>query len=50
MGSEMCIRDRQDVMPAHPTLGDVDSAEALAAYQAQKRAAKRQQRGLDKAE
>ena len=26
------------VMPRHPTLGDVDSAEALAAYQAQKRA------------
>ena len=29
-----------DVMPAHPTLGDVDSAEALAAYQAGKRAKK----------
>jgi uncharacterized HhH-GPD family protein len=29
------------VMPRHPTLGDVDSAEALAAYQAGKRAAKR---------
>jgi uncharacterized HhH-GPD family protein len=28
------------VMPAHPTLGDVDSAEALAAYQAGKRAHK----------
>jgi uncharacterized HhH-GPD family protein len=27
-------------MPDHPTLGDVDSAEALAAYQAQKRAYK----------
>jgi len=26
------------VMPTHPTLGDVDSAEALAAYQASKRA------------
>jgi uncharacterized HhH-GPD family protein len=26
------------VMPTHPTLGDVDSAEALASYQAQKRA------------
>ncbi|MDP9468911.1 MAG: DNA repair protein [Chloroflexota bacterium] len=26
------------VMPAHPTLGDVDSAEALASYQAGKRA------------
>ncbi len=29
-----------DVMPKHPTLGDVDSAEALAAYQAGKRAHK----------
>ena len=29
-----------DVMPKHPTLGDVDSAEALAAYQAGKRAKK----------
>ena len=28
------------VMPKHPTLGDVDSAEALAAYQAGKRARK----------
>jgi uncharacterized HhH-GPD family protein len=29
-----------DVMPTHPTLGDVDSAEALADYQAGKRAKK----------
>ncbi len=29
-----------DVMPTHPTLGDVDSAEALASYQAGKRAHK----------
>ena len=29
-----------DVMPKHPTLGDVDSAEALASYQAGKRAHK----------
>ena len=29
-----------DVMPKHPTLGDVDSAEALAEYQAGKRAYK----------
>jgi uncharacterized HhH-GPD family protein len=29
-----------EVMPGHPTLGDVDSAEALAAYQAGKRAHK----------
>ena len=28
------------VMPTHPTLGDVDSAEALANYQAGKRAMK----------
>jgi uncharacterized HhH-GPD family protein len=27
-----------EVMPSHPTLGDVDSAEALASYQASKRA------------
>ena len=31
-----------EVAPTHPTLGDVDSAEALAAYQAGKRAAKAQ--------
>jgi hypothetical protein len=29
-----------DVMPTHPTLGDVDSPEALARYQAAKRARK----------
>ncbi|CAN5837330.1 HhH-GPD-type base excision DNA repair protein [soil metagenome] len=39
----------QDVMPDHPTLADVDSAETLAAYQAQKRAAKQRLRGLDTA-
>ena len=33
------------VMPTHPTLGDVDSAEALAAYQAQKRAYKASLKG-----
>ena len=33
-----------EVMPHHPTLGDVDSAEALAAYQAQKRAYKAQRK------
>lgn len=32
------------VMPTHPTLGDVDSAEALAAYQAAKRAHKAEMR------
>lgn len=30
----------QEVLPTHPTLGDVDSADALAAYQAKKRAYK----------
>ncbi len=30
----------QDALPDHPTLGDVDSAEALASYQAAKRAHK----------
>ena len=34
----------EDVIPRHPTLADVDSAEALAAYQAQKRAYKAQLR------
>jgi hypothetical protein len=30
----------QEVLPKHPTLGDVDTPEALAAYQAAKRAHK----------
>lgn len=30
----------EDVLPSHPTLGDVDSAQALADYQAKKRAHK----------
>ena len=30
----------RDLVPSHPTLGDVDSKEALAAYQAAKRAHK----------
>src|SRR5947209_7409534 len=34
------VRAAQDLVPAHPTLGDVDSAEALADYQAAKRAHK----------
>jgi uncharacterized HhH-GPD family protein len=33
-----------DVLPKHPTLGDVDSAEALAEYQAKKRAHKAEMR------
>lgn len=32
------------VLPDHPTLADVDSAEALAAYQAQKRASKQRRK------
>lgn len=34
----------QELLPAHPTLADVDSPEALAAYQADKRARKAAQR------
>lgn len=34
-------------LPSHPTLGDVDSPEALAAYQAAKRARKAAMRGAD---
>jgi len=37
-----------EVMPAHPTLGDVDSPEALAAYQAGKRAKKAELRAQGK--
>lgn len=37
-----------DVLPQHPTLGDVDSAEALAEYQAGKRAYKAEQRSQGK--
>ena len=34
----------QEIAPRHPTLGDVDSAESLADYQAKKRAYKAEQR------
>ena len=37
-----------DVMPRHPTLGDVDTPEALAAYQASKRAYKAELRAQGK--
>lgn len=37
----------EDVLPSRPTLGDVDSPEALAEYQATKRAAKARQRARD---
>jgi uncharacterized HhH-GPD family protein len=36
----------EQVLPGHPTLGDVDSAQALAEYQAHKRAWKQQARAL----
>jgi uncharacterized HhH-GPD family protein len=34
------VRAAEEIAPAHPTLGDVDSPEALEAYQAKKRAYK----------
>ncbi len=39
----------EDVLPPHPTLGDVDSPEALAAYQAGKRAKKAEARAAKEA-
>ena len=39
----------EDLVPWHPTLGDVDSAEALAAYQAAKRAHKAEWAAAQKA-
>ena len=39
------VATAQELVPNHPTLGDVDSAEALAAYQAKKRAYKASLRG-----
>jgi uncharacterized HhH-GPD family protein len=38
------IEEAQELVPNHPTLGDVDSPEALAEYQAQKRAHKAEMR------
>jgi uncharacterized HhH-GPD family protein len=38
------LEGMDDVVPKHPTLGDVDSAEALAEYQAKKRAHKAEMR------
>jgi uncharacterized HhH-GPD family protein len=38
----------EEVLPAHPTLGDVDSAESLAEYQAGKRAHKAELRAAGK--
>jgi uncharacterized HhH-GPD family protein len=39
----------QDLVPNHPTLGDVDSPEALEAYQAKKRAHKAEMRAKQQA-
>ena len=36
------VKAARELVPAHPTLGDVDSAQALADYQAQKRAHKQE--------
>jgi uncharacterized HhH-GPD family protein len=38
------VQAAQELVPKHPTLGDVDSAEALADYQAKKRAHKAEMR------
>ncbi|TMK70882.1 MAG: DNA repair protein, partial [Actinobacteria bacterium] len=38
------VEAAQELVPNHPTLGDVDSAEALADYQAKKRAHKAETR------
>jgi hypothetical protein len=38
------VATAQEIAPSHPTLGDVDSPEALAEYQAKKRAYKAEMR------
>jgi uncharacterized HhH-GPD family protein len=43
------VQAAQDLVPGHPTLGDVDSAEALADYQAKKRAHKAEMRARQQA-
>ena len=43
------LEGMDDVVPKHPTLGDVDSAQALADYQAKKRAHKAEMRAKPKA-
>jgi uncharacterized HhH-GPD family protein len=43
------VEAAQDLVPNHPTLGDVDSAEALADYQAKKRAHKAEMRAKHQA-
>ncbi len=48
LGSVLALRfgveQAQELVPSHPTLGVVDSPEALAEYQAQKRAHKNARR------
>jgi uncharacterized HhH-GPD family protein len=43
------VEAAQDLVPNHPTLGDVDSAEALEEYQAKKRAHKAEMRAKQQA-
>ncbi len=43
------VATAQEIAPSHPTLGDVDSAEALAEYQAKKRAHKAEMRAKQSA-
>ena len=44
------VEAAQELVPKHPTLGDVDSAEALAEYQAKKRAHKAEMRAKQQPE
>jgi uncharacterized HhH-GPD family protein len=44
LAKRLGVEAAQDLIPSHPTLGDVDSAEALADYQAKKRAHKAEMR------
>ncbi len=43
------VEAAQELVPNHPTLGDVDSPEALEAYQAKKRAHKAEMRAKKQA-
>jgi hypothetical protein len=40
LAKRLGVEAAQGLVPGHPTLGDVDSAEALERYQAEKRAYK----------
>jgi uncharacterized HhH-GPD family protein len=44
LAKRFAVATAQEVAPSHPTLGDVDSPEALAEYQAKKRAYKAEMR------